>query len=73
VFEDGDLFWIPLAIPHFAGEDEAVAALRSQLESLFLMLDAAIPAGEEVVPDEPSLDNSDEELGESDRNIQLLS
>ena len=72
VFEEGDLLWVPLAIPHFAGEDEVIAALRSQLEDLFLMLDAVIPAGEEIVPDEPRLDNSDEDLGESEGEVQVL-
>ena len=61
MFEDGaESFLIPLTIPEFAGKDEVVDSLRSQLESVISRLDGVVPAGEHVAPDEPEIDNTDE-------------
>ncbi|HEY6792089.1 MAG TPA: hypothetical protein VI365_32730 [Trebonia sp.] len=60
LFEHGsDSFWIPLTIPQFAGEDEVVDSLRSQLESVISRLDSVIPEGAPpVAPDEDEIEDA---------------
>ena len=61
MFEDGvESFLIPLTIPEFAGEDEVVDSLRSQLESVISRLDSVVPEGEHVTPDRPDIGNADD-------------
>jgi hypothetical protein len=65
MFEDGvDSFLVPLTIPEFAGEQEVVDSLRSQLENVISRLDSVVPAGEQLAPDEPDIGNADQDLGE---------
>jgi hypothetical protein len=65
VFEDGaESFLIPLTIPEFAGQDEVVGNLRSQLESVISMLDSVVPEGEHVTPDQPDISDTDDDPGE---------
>ena len=67
MFEDGaESFLIPLTIPEFAGEDEVVDSLRSQLESLISRLDSVVPEGEHVTPDQPDIGNTDDDPGEAE-------
>ncbi len=66
LFEHGtDSFAIPLTIPPFAGEDEVVDSLRSQLESVISRLDSVIPAGEQVASDEPEIEAAGDDLAEA--------
>jgi hypothetical protein len=67
MFEDGpESFLIPLTIPEFAGEDEVVDSLRSQLESVISRLDSVVPEGEHVTPDQPDMGNTDDDPGETE-------
>jgi hypothetical protein len=67
VFEDGaESFLIPLTIPEFAGQDEVVGSLRSQLESVISMLDSVVPEGEHVTPDQPDISDTDDDPGETE-------
>jgi hypothetical protein len=67
MFEDGaKSFLIPLTIPEFAGEDEVVDSLRSQLESVISRLDSVVPEGEHVTPDQPDIGNTDDDPGETE-------
>lgn len=67
MFEDGaDKFLVPLTITEFAGEDEVVDNLRTQLENVISRLDSVVPAGEHVAPDEPDVGNTDNDLGETE-------
>ncbi|MGO9782067.1 MAG: hypothetical protein ACLPKE_30945 [Streptosporangiaceae bacterium] len=67
MFEDGaDSFLVPLTIPEFAGQDEVVDNLRSQLESVISRLDSVVPAGEQVAPDEPDIGNTDDNPRETE-------
>jgi hypothetical protein len=66
LFEHGaDSFVIPLIIPQFAGEDEVVDSLRSQLENVISRLDSVIPAGVQVVPDEPEIEDTGDDPPEA--------
>lgn len=66
LFEDGaETFLIPLAIPAFAGKDEAVDSLRSQLESVICRLDGVVSEGEYITPDQPDIDKTNDETPES--------
>jgi hypothetical protein len=67
MFEDGaDQFLIPLTIPEFAGEDEVVESLVLQLEGVISRLDRVVPEGERVTPDQPGVDDSDHDPGETE-------
>jgi hypothetical protein len=63
--DDAESFLIPLTIPEFAGEDEVVDSLRSQLESVISRLDSVVPEGEHVTPDQPDIGNTDDDPGET--------
>jgi hypothetical protein len=67
IFEDGpDSFLVPLAIPEFAGENEVVDSIRSQLENLISRLDSVVPTGEVPAPDEPDIGDADIDSGEAE-------
>jgi hypothetical protein len=67
MFEDGaESFMIPLSIPEFAGQDEVIDKLRSQLESVISRLDSVVPEGEHVTPDQPDIGNTDDDPGETE-------
>jgi hypothetical protein len=69
IFEDGpDSFLVPLAIPEFAGENEVVDSIRSQLENLISRLDSVVPTGEVPAPDEPDIGDADIDSGEAEPN-----
>jgi hypothetical protein len=67
MFEDGaESFLIPLTILEFAGENEVVDSLRSQVESVICRLDSVVPAGEHVTPDQPDIGNNADDPGETE-------
>jgi hypothetical protein len=64
MFEDGvEKFLIPLTIPEFAGKDEVVGSLRSQLETVITRFDSVVPAGEHVTPDQPDVAGTEDDPG----------
>lgn len=54
LFEGSRSLYVPLRIPHFAGQGEAVASLLGQLEQIATHLAAAAPADAPLVPDSPA-------------------
>lgn len=63
VFEDNDSFVVPLALAPHLSRDETVADLQRQIEEVFALLDAAVPAGETPVP-EVLADPVDDSVGD---------
>jgi hypothetical protein len=61
LFQEPSCFYIPLVIPNFASQPEAVADLLDQLERLGELLDATIEPGATVDQVEPEEDDGDAE------------
>jgi hypothetical protein len=67
MFEDGpDSLLVPLVIPEFAGENEVIDSIRSQLENVISRLDSVVPAGEHPAPDEPDIGDAGTDPGEAE-------
>jgi len=60
LFDDGESFLIPLAIPDFGGQQEVVDNLRHQVHDIVVRLDAVVAPGEPPMPDEPSVDEQED-------------